>query len=82
MKIVRVYDKNDNFIPFDRCKVICWDDDKLYLKIYDYDSELSQRDITILMELINDKIEYGVSVDKARNYIDLLDKLEKIVRKE
>ena len=45
-------------------------------------SELSKTDIIILMELINDKIEYGVSVDKARNYIDLLDKLGKIVRKE
>lgn len=82
VKCIRIVDGYDNPIPNDNIDVFRFEDDYIGIRILNYHSGLSQSELFTLMNLINDKIKYGVHVEDARKYLELLDRLEKIVERK
>ena len=82
VKCIRLVDGEGKGIPSDMIEIIDWDvNDHIKIMVKNYNWGLSQKEVFTLMNLINDKVKYGVHVEEAREYINLLDKLEKIIER-
>lgn len=82
VKCIRLVDGEGKGIPSDMIEIIDWDvNDHIKIMVKNYNWGFSQKEVFTLMNLINDKVKYGVHVEEAREYINLLDKLEKIIER-
>lgn len=81
--MIVLMDENGDPITNDRIDVHSYDQTIIRLRIKDCSKMLTKREITHLKLLICDAIEYGVKdVSIAREYLELLDKLDKIKSEE
>jgi hypothetical protein len=80
---IDIIDHNGNIIP-NEIRVHSIDEDGEYIKLMIMGTffEFSDLEIMELMLLIDEKLKYGVGIDKSRNLIKLFDKLNKIYKRK
>ena len=79
---VQVMDENENIIPSKRIDFCSYDSRLIKIKIKDDSSLLSDDEWDLLSLILYDEIADGGQVDLMRKYLELYDKIEKIVERK
>ena len=78
---VHIVDSNGNPIPSNSIKIHSYDSDLDVLKVIINDGSdlITQSDWKVIELLLIKAIDYGGGVEEIRNYIELYDKIKKII---
>ena len=85
--VVRLIDVDGNDIPYDRISALpnliggeeC---DVFTLQLLGELTNVTDTELEIIRELINDKLEYGNNVDTSRILLELYDKIDKLIKRK
>jgi hypothetical protein len=78
MVIIEVYGSNGKMIPYEKISAISNDGERIKLLIHGTFHDFSKEEILELMLLIHGKCMSGVSIDRAKVFTEMYDKLDKI----
>ena len=78
MVIIEVYGSNGKMIPYEKISTNSYDGKKIKLLLETLPN-FSNIEWLTLLQLLAKAIDYGGEVEEIRNYIELFDKIKKIV---
>lgn len=78
MVIIELYGSNGKSIPYEIISATSYDSEKIKLLIHGTFHDFSKEEILELMLLIHGKCMSGVSIDRAKVFTEMYDKLDKI----
>ena len=80
--IIKLKDEQGKKLQYDRCDVHSYDDHRITLLLKGINNNFSESELHLIMQLIDDRLNYGNNIEKTRMLLKLYDKIDECIKRK